>query len=74
MDCYWTKMANETRRDYECLERKIEELQAQYKSTKTQHLLKKISQLKELRDEARLNMRCFEKRAAQYQANKDVSA
>ena len=67
MDCYWTTMAEENRQDMERLNKRIEELQAQYKQNKAQHLLKTIAKLNVLRNEARLNMHIYEKRAARYQ-------
>lgn len=59
-------MAEENRANMEILNQKIKELQEQYKQTHAQNLIKKISRLKELRDEARLNWHLFEKRAIKY--------
>lgn len=58
-------MAEENRQNMEVFDKRINELQAQYKQTHAQSLIKKISRLKELRDEAKLNWHIFEKRAKQ---------
>lgn len=71
MPNHWSTMAEENRANMEILNEKIEELQEQYKQTHAQNLIKKISRLKELRDEAKLNWHLFQKRAVEYDKRRD---
>lgn len=70
MPSYWDTMAEENRQNMIVLEARIEALQAEYKQTHAQNLIKKISRIKELRDEARLNWHIYARRAAEYENRK----